>query len=381
MGKTKRYKLKADEFIDTFAEHLDLLLSFIRVYNKEAFPNEEEFSLEAFKDIISKAATDDPVMFEYIRQAYDMFKDPYGHETLCAVIVDKKWEVDHSLPVECLAIWLHNKDQEIFNFAYTRMQVNHFDKATMYRSDPIADFESEERNLTEFSNRLKTEFLCDKDSSNVTAREYKEHDCINIIIYHEKRTKSYLVFKGRKNVIGPQVLRPIKQDFISFNYKTGELHVEARFPKEKLILRKAFAKGYLKKEELFESPKASRVFDLNVIADPEFSMPVTDTDHVATLTELKFTMPAETNPTLTIRSENVLVALKDIGLRQQINGASVASARIHLKMGNTQSDKKTIQISGSNSIKYNMSSHKDDVETYLRNWGIQLANKPTQNPI
>ena len=98
------------------------------------------------------------------------------------------------------------------------------------------------------------------------------------------------------------------------------------------------------------------------------------------MTEIKFSLPTETNPTFTIRSDDVLVTLQDIGLRQQIDGASVAAAKIHVSFGPSRRDKKTIQLVASNSITYNASTHKEEVETYLREWGILLAQESAQIP-
>ena len=145
-------------------------------------------------------------------------------------------------------------------------------------------------------------------------------------------------------------------------------------------MRKAFAGKFLGNEELFETQEASKVLDLDVIAAPEFSMPVSDPEHVASLTEIKFTLPAETNPMFTIRSENVLTTLQDTCLRQQIHGATVASAKIRIKFGENRRDKKTIHLVASNSITYNASTHKEEVEAYLREWGILLAREPAQIP-
>lgn len=124
MARAKHRKFNADKFVDVFAEHLPLLRDFARYFDDTRFPSEEDFDLDTFKELVAGAVTSDSNMVEHLYRAYDMSKDSYGHESLCAVIRGKGWTVDDSLPVECLAVWLHNYDQDTFNFAYDRMQFN-----------------------------------------------------------------------------------------------------------------------------------------------------------------------------------------------------------------------------------------------------------------
>jgi len=253
MAKPKHRKFNGDKFVDTFGDNTQLLRDFVRIFIPDSFPDEESFSLSEFKEYLAEVAQNEPNLIEHLYRAYDFSKDEYGHEALCKVIRDKGLVVDDSLPVECLAIWLHNNNQDAFNFAYDRMNFCHLDKVTMYRVDPPQDFEPDEANLAEFSAQLREQFLVDKGSANVLVRQYLENESLNIIVYHERRTQAHLIFKGNENAVGPLMLRPAKQDFVSFNTKTGELHVDASYAKEKEVLRKAFAGKFLQDEEKFET--------------------------------------------------------------------------------------------------------------------------------
>ena len=203
MAKSKHRKFNADKFVDVFADHLQLLRDFVRCYDGALFPNEGDFSLDAFKELAAEAVISDPNLVEHLYRAYDISKDPYGHEALCAVIRGKGWTVDNDLSVECLAVWLHNYDQDTFNFAYDRMNFNNLEKMTMYRVEPPEVFNATDENLTAFEDALKEVFQNDNGSSNVLSRKYTENDCLNIIIYHEKRTQAQLIFKGRENAAWP----------------------------------------------------------------------------------------------------------------------------------------------------------------------------------
>jgi len=240
MNQLKHRKFKADRFVDIFAKYSHLLRDFARCFDKSRFSSKDDFNLDAFKKLISK--TNNPNMLEHLYRAYDMSKDVYGHEVLCAVIKDNGWLVDHTLPVECLAIWLHNQNQDAFNFAYNRIQFNHLEKVTMYRVDPPKNFDPGNGHLKAFTEELKKTFQTEKGSSNVMVRQYIENNCLNIIIYHETRTQAQLIFKD-KSAVEPLMLRPAKQDFVCFNYTTGELQINASYTKEKRAIRRETKKG------------------------------------------------------------------------------------------------------------------------------------------
>lgn len=111
MAKPKHRKFNGDKFIDTFEDHPALLRDFARIFSQAYFQEEEAFDLEGFKEFVGEAVATDPTLVEHLYRAYDFSKDTYGHETLCEVIGENGWAVDHDLPLECLAIWLHNQDK------------------------------------------------------------------------------------------------------------------------------------------------------------------------------------------------------------------------------------------------------------------------------
>jgi hypothetical protein len=161
MAKSKHRKFKAGKFLDVFAEHSHLLREFARKFDDKRFPSEEDFNSDVFKELAAEAVKTDPNMVEHLYRAYDISMDPYGHESLCAVIKNKGWSVDDSLPVECLAIWLHNYDQDQFNFAYDRMNFNHLEKVTMYRIEPPEEFDVGKARVTDFAPQTQIDAVSD----------------------------------------------------------------------------------------------------------------------------------------------------------------------------------------------------------------------------
>lgn len=385
MAKLIHRKFNGERFVDKFAEHPQLLRTFARSFDATYFPDEETFELDAFKELAAEAAARNPDLLEHLCRAYDL-SDPRGHEAICQVARDEGLDIDHSLPVECLAIWLHNTREDLFHFAYDRYAFNQVEKTTIYRIPPPDEVADNETALAEFENALKEAFQEDKGSSNVLVRQYEENDRVNIIIYHEKRTQAQLVFKGQADVVAPIMLRPAKQDFLSFKRDTGELQIDASFSKEKKVMRRAFAGSFLRDPELFENEEASRVLNLDVIAAADFELALDSPEHSARVTELHFSLPTEGNPSFTVRSPDVLSTLQEVGLVNQraavaqdyLTGARVTFAKLRIQFGPGKRDKKTIELRAQNSIGFNQSTYHEEVFDYLRKWGILLAAVPAQ---
>src|SRR5690606_16279058 len=117
MAKPKHRKFNGDQFVDKFGNHPHLLRDFTRNFDPSLFSDETSFDLAQFKELAAEAAKKNPTMLENLCRAYDL-SNPCGHETLCDVILTHKLPLDDELPVECLAIWLHNTNEDLFHFAY-----------------------------------------------------------------------------------------------------------------------------------------------------------------------------------------------------------------------------------------------------------------------
>lgn len=398
MPKPKHRTFNGERFVDKFGQHPLLLRDFARKFDSNLFPSEADFQLDDFKELAADAAKKNPTMLENLCRAFDLSSER-GHDALCQVMRDAGLEIDDTLPVECLAIWLHNTDEDLFHFAYDRYAMNQVDKASIYRVEPPEKLPDAEEIYAAFEETLKKAFEEERGTSNVLVRKYEENNRLNIIVYHEKRIQAQLVFKNSTNAVAPVLLRPAKQDFLSFHRETGELHIDASFSNEKKLMRRAFAGTFLDDTEVFESEEASKVLNLDVIASPNFSLPTEAPEHSARVVELHFRLPrVEWSPTFTIRSRDVLGTLQHVGMAESdgleareivdvvdfgappaaIQDAQVSFAKIRIEFGEKKRDQKTVELRARNTIAFNQSTYYEEVLNYLRNWGILLAPVPAQ---
>ncbi len=371
---TKHRVFNADRFLDRFQGHEDLLRRYVAGFGPRLRVDASRLTIDSLKEFLVHGegeAKDD--FLEGLYRAYDLCSER-GHEDLIAASRDFHYEPDPdgALPVECLSLKVRTDDEEIFNLAYDRYTFWRAERFTVYRGkspQPIADVERSKSLLQE---KLGELFKADKDSDRVLVRAYAEGSYANFVVYHEKRTKAELVFKGTRMRprVSPTVFRPAQQDFISYDQKTAQVEIEAGFESEERTLRKAFAQCCLGNEEFFEGEGAAERINLSRVGEADFGMPV-DEGHSAVIAELQFTLKQKGAPTFIVRSKDVLETLDLSGLRRDLAGATIKRVIIKIAFPDDRRGKR-VELSGSNRVRFKRATHAEDVFRFLRRWRILL---------
>ena len=310
-------------------------------------------------------------LLESLYMAYDLCTER-GHEDLVAACVECGYSPDGNgeLPVECLSLKVRTENEDAFTLAYDRYNLWRAERFTIFRGKSSASITDASAASNAFQTKLAELFRDHKNSDRVLVRHYQEGAYTNFIVYHEKRVKAELIFKGTRTrpKVSPTILRPAQQDFISYNNKTGQVEIEAGFEKEETTLRKAFAECCLKDEDFFDSPGSADRINLARIADDDFDMPV-DEDHSAFLAELHFNIKQTHGPSFMVRSKNVMETLEKNNLRKRLAGGTIRRAVFKIMFPDDRRGKR-IELSGTNKIKFKRATHAEEVFQYLKNWGI-----------
>jgi len=373
MGKHRTFN--ADRFLDKFQGNESILRGYVGIWNGRLDLDISNLDIPKFKEFLANGDGDGKdELLEGLYRAYDLCSER-GHEDLLAAGRDWGYDPDpeDKLPVECLSLKVRTEKEDTFNLAY--------DRNTVWRAERFSLFRGKEtRAITDipaaaqlFQEKLVEVFKEDKNSERVLVRHYSEGDYTNVIVYHEKRTKAELVFKGTKSrlMVTSTILRPAQQDFISYNNKTGQVEIEARFEKEEAALRKHFAECCLGDADFFEGVEAGKRLNLARIAEEDFDMPV-DEEHSAVLVELQYKMKQLHAPSFAVRSKNVLETLDRNNLRNQLVGSSIGKAVFKIGFPDDRRGKR-VDLSGTNKIKFKRATHAEDVFRYLQNWGVAIG--------
>jgi len=368
----KHRAFNADRFLDKFQGKEFLLQNYAKIWDGRLGVDIESLDVPGFKEfLIEGDGEGKDEMMEGLYRAYDMCSER-GHEDLIAACRDNEYDPDPEgeFCVECLSLKVRTENEDSFNLAYDRNTLWNAESFTIFRgkdAKPVSDVDTA---VAGFQDKLAEVFKEDKDSDRVLVRHYTEGPYLNFVVYHEKRTKAELVFKGTRTSpkVSPTILRPAQQDFISYNQDSGQVEIEARFDSEQTLLRQHFAECCLGEDDFFEGEEAANRINLARIADEDFSMPV-DEDDTAALTELHFRLSQRHGPSFIVRSKDVMSTLDMNRLRRKLSGDQIRRAVFKISFPDDGRGKR-VELAGTNKIKFKRATHADDIFRYLRNWGI-----------
>ncbi len=374
MGKLKHRTFNADRFLDKFQGQEVILRSFVGLWDGRLGLDITSLDVPHFKEYLVNGDGDGKDdLLESLYMAYDLCTER-GHEDLVSACDECSYSPNGNgeLPVECLSLKVRTENEDAFTLAYDRYNLWRAERFTIFRGKSAAGIVDADAASNAFQAKLAEIFKDHKNSDRVLVRHYQEGAYTNFIVYHEKRVKAELIFKGTRTrpKVSPTILRPAQQDFISYNNETGQVEIEAGFEKEETALRKAFAECCLKDEDFFDSPGSADRINLARIAEDDFDMPV-DEDHSALLAELHFKLGQTYRPSFVVRSKNVMETLEKNYLRKRLAGSTIQRAVFKIMFPDDRRGKR-IELSGSNKIKFKRATHAEDVFRYLKNWGIVI---------
>ncbi|MBC7351740.1 MAG: hypothetical protein H5U08_05215 [Thermogutta sp.] len=369
----KHRGFNADRFLDKFQRFEQLLRDFVRLWEGRVDLEPATLDVPAMKRwLVEGTGQAKDELVEALYQVYDLCT-ARGHEDLIAAIAEEPSyapDPDGRLPVECLALKVRTEREDVFFLAYDRYSLWRAERFSIYKGfapRPIRDLRAAARS---FQEKLAAVFKDHKHSDRVLLRWYEEGSYVNFIVYHEKRTRATLVFRGSKGrlKVEPHIYRPARQDFISYNAETGQVEIEAGYESEEAKLRRCFAEACLGEAEFFEHPEAAQRLWLGVLAEPYFE-PVCPEAVRASLVELQFALAQSHGPVFTVRSKDVLRTLELNGLRRKLVPELITRAAFKITFPDDRRGKR-VEISGPNKVKFNRTTHAEEVFALLADWGI-----------
>lgn len=373
MGKHRTFN--ADRFLDKFQGWEPLIRGYVGIWDDRLDLDGATLDVPGFKEFLVNGGGDGKdELLEGLYRAYDLCTER-GHEDLvaaCEEFPDYDPDPNGELPVECLSLKVRVENEDVFNLAYDRNTLWRAERFSLFQGREVKAIGDVSAAASRFQERLGEFFKDDKKSDRVLVRPYQEGPYTNFIVYHEKRTQAQLIFKGTQTrpKVSPTVLRPAQQDFISYNVKTGQVEIEARFEKEEAALRKHFAECCLDDVDFFEGAGAANRINLVKIAEEDFRIDVDD-GHSALLIELHFTLKQQQGPSFIVRSKNVLETLDKNDLRARIAGGTLRRAVFKITFPDDGRGKR-VELAGANTVKFKRATHAEEVFRYLRDWGVVI---------
>lgn len=371
MGKHRVFN--ADHFLEKFQGRESLLREYVAQWNGRVEVDCAALDVPRFREfLISGDGVGNDELLEGLYRAYDLCTER-GHEDLvaaCREFMPYDPDPEGKLPVECLSLKVRTENEDAFTLAYDRNTLWSAERFSVFRGGEARPITNVAAAAPRLQAQLAEAFKDHKGSDRVLVRQYQEGPYSNFIVYHEKRSKAELVFKGARRVV-PTILRPAQQDFISYNGDTGQVEIEARFQNEEAMLRKHFAECCLGDKDFFEGKNAANRLNLSAIAEYGFDMPVND-EHAAALVELHFNLRQHHSPSFVVRSKDIMATLETNNLRSRVAGGEIRRAVFKITFPDDRRGKR-VELAGTNTVKFKRATHADEVFRYLRRWGVALA--------
>lgn len=274
------------------------------------------------------------------------------------------------------ALRLRNADPEAFRHALDRLFAAGLQgkSVALFPGRAAREVADEHLAAKGFEDELGKKLSEWKDALGFTIRPYTDGRRLVILVFCERAATVELEFDNTKRTVKSNIRRPVIQDMVVYAPDTGELEIEASHRNHREILRSAFAVGVMGDEGFFKIEEETRVLNLQSLLRRDFALPVQPgSGHSAIITGIKVKhLGGERPVTLGFGANrlDVIEFIRNRGCMKMIEGGVITGVRIELVLGQRRMDRKSIELSGSNRIKFNRSTRSEDVYEYLRKWTL-----------
>jgi hypothetical protein len=329
--------------------------------------------------IMSKPGQNDPLTTELYKLSDLATKK--GAEIIKAVI--EQFNIpgphpDSTMTRERAALWLRKTNKGLFEHALDRLAIDGLQGTTMglFQGRFAFPIQDAAVAVAGFEKKLTENLGNWKGAEAFNLRHYTDGNLLVILVFCERTAEVQLEMDSAKKVM-TSIRRPVFQDVLFYNTATGELEIEAGQPSHREILRKSFALGVMGEDSFFPEEENCRVVQLQELLNRGFSLPTHGT-HQAKITGIKVRRQIGKKYFTSEHScsRTDLIEILGWGNTEEPNTGigTVASVRIELELGTGRFDRKTIELSGTNRIKFNRSTHSETVYEYLRAWNLMLQS-------
>lgn len=272
------------------------------------------------------------------------------------------------------ALWLWNTDKDAFESAMDRLAASGIQggQIALFPGKSAKIIEDDAAAVAGFEGQLNANIASWKGAERFTIHHYRDGSMLVILVFCERTAEVNWEMDPGSSVVKTRIGRPVIQDVLFHDQSTGELEIEASHQKHREVLRNSFAEGVMGDDLFFPKEEQTRVLNLQKLIELDFKLPVR-TGHqlqITAVTLREFIARKPFTATLSANRQDVVEILRAKNAAGLIDHTSIRSVRIELILGTGRLDRKSIELSGDNRIKFNRASHADEVYRYLRHWTL-----------
>jgi hypothetical protein len=272
------------------------------------------------------------------------------------------------------ALWLWNADKDAFDSAMDRLAVAgvHGGQIAMFPGQSAKPIEDTGAAVAAFEAKLNDNLKDWNGAESFKVHHYLDGTMLVILVFCERTAETRMEMDHTTKAVKTRIGRPVVQDVLFYDQSTGELEIEAGRPKHREILRNAFAVGVMGDDGFFTPEEHSRVLNLMKLRERGFDLP-TKQGHSASITAITLKIPVggkQLSANFGANRHDVVAAMRSLDSQRLLASAIIRKVRIELVVGSGRLDRKSIELSAPNGIKFNRASHVDTVYQYLRHWSL-----------
>jgi hypothetical protein len=370
---SKQRKFNSRRFFDGFLGHEDELAKLFTHHDK-TLP--EPFTTEtAAKAASGSLGSSDPMTILFYQ--IDDLATKKGRDIILSTA--KSFEITEDVPGEDVtnqrvATWLWRTDKEAFESAMDRLAASGIQggQIALFPGKSAKIIEDDSVAITGFEQQLKANIELWKGAERFTIHHYRDGKTLVILVFCERTAEVNWEMDPGSSVVKTRIGRPVIQDVLFYDQSTGELEIEASHSKHREVLRNSFAVGVMGDNSFFPMEEHTRVLNLGQLIELNYKLPVR-AGHTAKITSITLSQliaRKSFTATLSANSKDVVEILRVKSAAGLLNSTSIKSVRIELTLGAGRINRKSIELSGDNRIKFNRASHADEVYRYLRSWNL-----------
>jgi hypothetical protein len=272
------------------------------------------------------------------------------------------------------ALWLWNADKDAFESAMDRLAASgvHGGQIALFPGQSAKTIADPVAAVAAFEAQLNDNLKDWNGAESFKVHHYLDGSMLVILVFCERTAEPRMELDHATKAVKTRIGRPVVQDVLFYDQSTGELEIEAGRPKHREILRNAFAVGVMGDDSFFPMEEHTRVLNLMKLRERGFALP-TRPGHSASITAIALKIPVggkQLSANFSANRHDVVAALRSLNSQGLLTSAVIRRLRIELVLGTGRLDRKSIELSTPNGIKFNRASHVDSVYQYLRHWSL-----------
>lgn len=374
---SKQRKFNARRFFDGFLDHEDELAALFTHHDK-TLP--EPFTTATAAKAASESLSSSDPMTSLFYQIADL-ATPKGRDIILSTA--KSFEIAEEVPGadvtnQRVAAWLWRTDKVAFESAMDRLAAFGIQggQIALFPGKSAKIIEDDAAAVAGFEKQLNANIEFWKGAERFTIHHYRDGNMLVILVFCERTAQVNWEMDQGSSVVKTRIGRPVIQDVLFYDQSTGELEIEASHSKHREVLRNSFAVGVMGDNSFFPMEEHTRVLNLGKLVELDFKLSVRS-GHTAKITSIMVSQKIARKSftaTISANSNDVVEVLSAKSAAGLLKNASIKSVRVELTLGVGRINRKSIELSGDNRIKFNRASHADDVYRYLRSWGLMGNN-------